>query len=84
MAAHASCRAVGRAVSGVGRWGLDEVSVLIRSTCILRDSGQDSALASPFLERYCPQTIPSHSLMYGREHCHVDRDNPHHRTGLLP
>jgi hypothetical protein len=30
---------------------------------ILWDSGQDSGLASPFLERYCPQTIPSQTLL---------------------
>jgi hypothetical protein len=62
---------------GVGVWG--EVSVLIHPTGVLWDSGQDSGLVSPFLEPDCPQT-----LLYGREHCHADTDNRHHRTGLLP
>jgi hypothetical protein len=57
---------------GVGVWS--EVGVLIHPTCVLWDSGQDSGLGSPFLEPYCPQTIPSHTLLYGREHCHADTE----------
>jgi hypothetical protein len=76
MAAHSSCRAVARVLVmwGIGLWS--EVGVLW-------DSGQDSGLASPFLEHYCLQIIPSQTLIYGREHCHADTDNRHHRTGLL-
>jgi hypothetical protein len=50
---------------GVGVWS--EVCIPV-----LRDSGQDSGLASPFLKCYCPQTISSQTLIYGREHCHAD------------
>jgi hypothetical protein len=53
---NSSCRAVARAVSVVGCWGLSEVGVLIHHTGVLWDSGQDFGLASPFLEPYCPQT----------------------------
>jgi hypothetical protein len=67
-----------------GFWVWSEVGVLIHPTSVLRDSDQDSGLASPFLESYCPQTIPSQTLLYGREHCHADRDNHHHLTSLLP
>jgi hypothetical protein len=49
-----------------------EVSILIHPIVVLWDSGQDSGLASPFLNRYCPQAIPSQTLLYGREHCHAD------------
>jgi hypothetical protein len=81
MAAHSSYRAVARAVSDVGRW---EVGVLIHPTGVLWDSGQDSGMASPFLEPYFPQTIHLRTLLYGWEHCHADTDNCHHRNGLLP
>jgi hypothetical protein len=54
---------------GVGFW--TEVGILIHPTCVLWDSGQDPRLASPFLEHYCPQTILTQTLMYGREHCHA-------------
>jgi hypothetical protein len=67
---------------GVGVWS--EVGVLIHPTGVLWDSGQDSGLASPFLEPYCPQISPSQTLLYGKEQCHADTDNRHHRTGLLP
>jgi hypothetical protein len=60
---------------GIGVWS--KVGV-IYPTVVLWDSGQDSGLASPFLERYCLQTIPSQTLIYGREHCHADTDNRHH------
>jgi hypothetical protein len=66
---------------GVGVWS--EVGVLINRTDVLWDSRQDLGLDNPFLERYYPQTIPSDALLYGREHCHADTDNRHHRTGLL-
>jgi hypothetical protein len=67
---------------GIGVWS--EVSILIHPIGVLWDSGQDSGLASPFLERYCPPTtIPSKTMIYGRKHCHADTDNHHHRTGLL-
>jgi hypothetical protein len=69
---HTSYRAVARAVSDVGIVVWIEVGVLTHSTGVRWDSGQDSGLASPFLERYCPQTIPSQTLLYGREHCHAD------------
>jgi hypothetical protein len=85
LVAHSACRAIGRAVSviwGIGVWS--EVGVLIHPTGVLRDSGQDSGLANPFLECYCPQIIPSQTLIYGREHCDADTDNHHHQTGLLP
>jgi hypothetical protein len=52
-------------VWGVGVWS--KVSIVIHPTGVLWDSGQDSGLASPFLEHYCPQT-----LIYGREYCHAD------------
>jgi hypothetical protein len=55
---------------GVGVWS--EVDILIQPTGVLLDSGQDSGLTSPFLERYWPQTIPYQTLIYGREHCHSD------------
>jgi hypothetical protein len=85
MAAHSFCRAVATAVSDVGRAVWSKVGVLIHPTGVLWDSGQDSGLASSFLEPYCPQTIPSQTLLYGREHCHADNiDGPHHQTGLLP
>jgi hypothetical protein len=32
---------------------------------------------------YCPQTIPSQTLLFGREDCHADIDNCHRRTGFL-
>jgi hypothetical protein len=67
MAAHSSCRAVARAVSDVGVVVWSKVGVLIHPTGVLWDSGQDSGLASPFLERYCPQ-----NMLYGREHRHAD------------
>jgi hypothetical protein len=67
---------------GVGVWC--EVGVLINPTDVLCYSVQNSGLGSPFLERYCPQIIPSQSLLYGREHCHADTDNRRHRTRLLP
>jgi hypothetical protein len=51
---------------GIGNWS--KVGVLIHPTGVLWDSGQVSGLASPFLERYCPQTIPSQALNYFREH----------------
>jgi hypothetical protein len=35
-----------------------EVGILIHLTGVLWDSGQDSGPASPFLDHYCPQTIP--------------------------
>jgi hypothetical protein len=60
-----------------------EFGVLIHPTGVLWDSGQDSWLASPFLEPYFSQTIPSQTLLYDREHCHAVTDNRHHRTGLL-
>jgi hypothetical protein len=84
MVAHSSHRAVARAVSwwGVGVWS--EVGVLIHPTCVLWDSDQNSGLGSPFLEPYCPQTIHSQALLFGREHCHADTDNSHHQTSLLP
>jgi hypothetical protein len=66
----------------VGAW--KEVGILIHPAGVLWDSGQDSGLASPFLEHYCPQNIPLQTLSYDREHCHVATDNHHHRTGLLP
>jgi hypothetical protein len=66
---------------GVGVWS--EVGILIHPTGVLWDSGQDFGLAIPFLEPYCPQTIPSQTLLYGREHYHAGTDNHHHRTGLL-
>jgi hypothetical protein len=68
-------------------WGVgvcSEVGVLIHPTGVLWNSGQDSGLASLYLERYCPQTLPSQTLIYDREHCHADTDNRHHQTGLLP
>jgi hypothetical protein len=37
---------------GVGVWSKD--GILIHPTGVLWDSGQDSWLASPFLELYCP------------------------------
>jgi hypothetical protein len=46
---------------GVGVWS--EVGVIIHPTGVLWDSGEDSGLASPFLEPYCPQTIPSQTLL---------------------
>jgi hypothetical protein len=49
-----------------------EVGILIHPTGVLWDSGRNSGLPSPFLETYCPQTIPSQTLLYGREHCHAD------------
>jgi hypothetical protein len=55
---------------GIGVWS--KVSILIHPTGVLWDSGQDSGLGSPFLEPYRPQTIPSQTLHYGREHCHAD------------
>jgi hypothetical protein len=61
---------------GIGVWS--KVGVLIHPTGVLWDSGHDSGLASPFLERFCPQTIPSQTLIYDREHCHADADNRHH------
>jgi hypothetical protein len=69
-------------IRGVGVW--NEVGILIHPTGVLWDSGQDFGLASPFLEPYYPQTTPSQSLLYGKEHCHADTDNHHHQTGLLP
>jgi hypothetical protein len=66
---------------GVGVW--TEVGVLINPTGVLWDSGQDSGLASSFQEPYCPETIPSQTLLYDRKHCHANTDNRHHRTGLL-
>jgi hypothetical protein len=54
---------------GVGVWS--EVGVLFHPTGVVWDSGQDSGLTSPFLEPYCPQTIPSQTLLYGREHLHA-------------
>jgi hypothetical protein len=57
---------------------VSEVSNLIHPTGVLWDSGQDSGLASLFLEHYCPQAIPSRTLIYGREHYHADTDNRHH------
>jgi hypothetical protein len=68
-------------------WGItvrSEVSVLIHPTGVLLDSGQDSGVASLFLEPYCPQTNPSQTLLYDREHCHADIDNRHRRAGILP
>jgi hypothetical protein len=68
-------------------WGVgvsSEVGVIIHPTGVLWDSGQDSGLDSPLLESYCPQTIPSQTLIYGREHRHANTDNCHHQTGLLP
>jgi hypothetical protein len=47
---------------GVGVWS--KVSILIHPTGVLWDSGHNSGLASPFLEPYCPQTIPSQTLIY--------------------
>jgi hypothetical protein len=67
---------------GVEVWG--EVGVIIHPTGVIWDSGQDCWLVSPFLEPYYPQTIPSQTLLHGREHCHADTDNRHHGTGLLP
>jgi hypothetical protein len=67
---------------GVGVWS--KIGILIHHTGVLWDSGQDSGMASPLLEPYCMQTIPLHTLLYGRENCHADTDNHHHRTGLLP
>jgi hypothetical protein len=55
---------------GIGVWS--EVGVLIHPTGVLWDSGQDCGLGIPFLEPYCPQTIPSQTLLYGTEHCHAD------------
>jgi hypothetical protein len=83
MAAHSSCRDVARAVSDVGCWGLERSrrSNLPHGCSMGFILGL--GLASPFLEPYCPQTITSHALFYGREHCHADTDNRHHRTGLL-
>jgi hypothetical protein len=66
-----------------GIWSWSEVGALIHPTGVLWDSDHDSGLSSPFLEPYCPQTIPSQTLLYGRERCHTDTDNCHHRTGLL-
>jgi hypothetical protein len=37
-------------------------------------SGLWTEQESPFLETYCPQTIPSQILLYGREHSHADTD----------
>jgi hypothetical protein len=54
----------------IGVWS--EVGILIDLIGVLWDSGHDSGLAGPFLECYCPQTIPSQTLIYYREHCHVD------------
>jgi hypothetical protein len=48
-------------------WGVgvySEVGILIHPTCVLWGSGQDSGLVSLFLECYCPQTIPSQTLLY--------------------
>jgi hypothetical protein len=47
---------------GIGVWS--KVGILIHPTGVLWDSGQDSGLGSPFLEPYCPQTIPSQTLLY--------------------
>jgi hypothetical protein len=58
MAAHSSCRAVARAVSNVGRWGMEWSQRSHSSHRCLWDSGQDSGLASPFLEHCCPQPFP--------------------------
>jgi hypothetical protein len=60
----------------VGVWS--EVGILIHPTGVLWDSGQESGLGSQFLKPYWPQTIPSQTLLYGREHCHADTDNHHH------
>jgi hypothetical protein len=65
----------------VGVW--IKVGVLIHPTGVLWVLGQDSGLANPFLEPYFPQTIPSQTLIYGREHCHADTDNCHHQSGLI-
>jgi hypothetical protein len=45
---------------GIGVWS--EVSILIHPTVVLWDSVQDFGLGSPFLEPYCPQTIPPQTL----------------------
>jgi hypothetical protein len=84
MAAHSSCRAEARAVSDVGRWGLE---LSRRSNSAHRRSmGFRSGL-------WAGQSISgtlwstNHSLtdlVYSREHCHADRDNCRHRNGLLP
>jgi hypothetical protein len=55
-----------------GVWVCSKVGILIHPTGVLLDSGQDSGLGSPFLEPYYPQTLPSQTLLYGREHCHAD------------
>jgi hypothetical protein len=62
-------------------WGVvvwSEAAILIYPTGVLWDSGQDSGMARPFLESYCPQTIPSQTLLHGGEHCHADTDSYHH------
>jgi hypothetical protein len=45
----------------VGVWS--EVGIQIHPTGVLWDSGQDSVLGILFLEPYCPQTIPSQTLL---------------------
>jgi hypothetical protein len=57
-------------MGGIGVWS--KVGNLIHPTDVLRNSGQDSGLPSPFLKYYCPQTIPSQTLIYGREHWHAN------------
>jgi hypothetical protein len=60
----------------IGVWS--EVGVLINLAGVPGGSDQDSGLSSPFLEPYCPLTIPSQTMLYGREHCHADTDNYRH------
>jgi hypothetical protein len=81
---NSSCRAVARAVSDVGCWGLawsqcsnsaHRCSMGFRSWLWAVQSISGTLLST---------TIPSQTLLYGRKHCHADTDNHHHWTGLLP
>jgi hypothetical protein len=64
-------------------WGIvvwSEVGVLIHPTGVLWYSGEDSGLASPFLEHYCPRTIPSQTLVYAGSIVMLIQSSPPNRS----